>query len=373
MGSMNGFLAAAVALTSVTAWPAERHLSIHSKYDTYELTLAGGGGSIGGKTADLSTFVELIPLLANPLESECPTLKPPSDATVKENGQARYIYIKQGVVTDGKGCLSVAGEGLNYFPIHRDFLVGPKSDSITLKSPLKIFRQGVKLLELKKARNTWQSADPDLILNWDFIDRFENSLHTFDVRFRALPELGQDKPKMIMQSGEQTYEFYKVTNVIWAVKKPGGHWLEASDTWGFWYDFDKDVLEDRFAPLIHSYHDSESTKDQRLSILQKFEGTWSRNLRDLYHKIVLDKSESSEAKTIAFHRLKSKPSLETAGVMAQYLKEGDDEDYKRTASQILKIQNPKGPLYQPRGPAPERAKVVEFWSEWWAKAQQENP
>ncbi|MGZ3722363.1 MAG: hypothetical protein ACXVA9_05505 [Bdellovibrionales bacterium] len=361
-------LAAGVLSISVQASAEARKLSIQSKADQYELILNGNSGTVNGKAADLSTFKDLIPIITSPLTNDCPTLTGPAEVTVREGGQARYIYLKQGVVSDGKTCLIVGGEGLYYFPIHRDFLIGSKRETIDLKSPLKVFRQGVKLFELKKTGQSWTPSSSTLLLNWDFLERFESSLHAFDIRFRVLPGMGEGKTKMIVQSGDKNYEFYKLSNVMWAVKKPGTAWLEATDDFSFWYDFDNGVLEDRFSPDIKAYEDAKEKAD-RLSALQKLEGSWSPNLRDLYHKIVLDQGADQEVKAIALKRLRAKPSKETSAVMAKFMAESIDEDFRKTASQILKINFPKGPIYNPNSPPEERKKVVEFWTQWAAKNQ----
>ncbi len=358
-----------VLLSFLTHAQSARKLSIQSKYDQYELILNGNSGSVNGKAADLSTFRDLIPAITNPMINECSMPKGSPEVTVREGEKTRYIFIKQGVVSDGKNCLPVSGEGLLYFPIHRDFLIGTKHDSITLKSPLKLFRQGVKLFELKRsAPPSWNAVSASMLLNYDFLERFENSLRSFDVRFRVLPEMGQGKTKMIVQSGDQTYEFYKLTTVVWAVKRPGTHWLEASDDFSYWYDFDQGVLEDRFAAQIHAIEENK-VPGERLDLIQKLEGNWSPNLRDLYHHLVLEAAAGPEVKALAIKRLKGKPAKETALVMAKFLSQSDDEDLKKSASQILKINFSKGPLYNPDGTAEEKHKAVEFWTQWASKNQ----
>lgn len=358
-----GFLVHGLAAKAET-----RKLNIHSKADTYELVINGNSVTVSGKAADLGAFKNLLPVITDQLVNDCPPLKGSADVTVREGSQTRSIYIKQGIVSDGKHCLPVGGEGLFYFPIHRDFLIGAKRESITLKSPAKVFRNGVKIFELKKGPRGWDASESSLLINWDFIERFENNLRAFDIRFRVLPEIGQGKTKMILQSGDKTYEFYKLGEAEWAVKKPGTSWLEATDDFSFWYNFDDGVLEDRFAPQIKAY-EAAADKDAKLSELQKLDGSWSRNLRDLYHKILLDPTAAAEQKTIAMRRLRSKPSKETAGVMTRVLSESIDEDLRKLASQILKISDPKGPIYNPNSPAEERRKVVEYWAKWWTKNQ----
>jgi hypothetical protein len=343
-----------------------RKIHIKSAYDSFDITVTSRtSGSVDGKQTVLRSLQDLWPVLDNPLGNECPTLKGKPEAVVTENGKSRSLYVKQGIVTDGKYCMNVGGDGLFFFPLHRDFLIGKSRDSIRLNSPLKVFRQGVKVLDLRKENGMWVTDNKDLLLNWDFLDRFENSLRDFDVRLRVQADIVAGKPKMIVQSGGQTYEFYKVTKVMWATKKPGYAWLEASDDWSFWYDFDQSLIEDRFAPEIRLIENPSSTPEQRSEAMGKLEGAWSRNLRDLYHKMVQNPSETEDNKRLAMNRLKRKPSVETAGVMVTFLSEGRDEDLKRLAGQILKTQNPKGPLYKPSMSAADKAKTIDFWNNWW--------
>jgi hypothetical protein len=201
------------------------------------------------------------------------------------------------------------------------------------------------------------------------LERFENSLADFDVRLRVQTDIAKNKSKMIVQSGEQNYELYKVTGVMWAVKKPGTNWLVASDDWSFWYDFDQSMIEDRYAAEIRVVANAAAPPAERKQALDRLGDAWSRNLRDLYHKILQTPEEDPEFKRTALNRLKRKPSLETSGVMAEFLSTSTDEDLKRLAGQVLKLHYPKGPLYKPNLPPAEKAKVIEFWNNWWKQNQ----
>jgi hypothetical protein len=340
-----------------------RKFQIQSAFDTFELVLTNkNNGTVDGKPANLKPLDDLWPVLNNPIGNACPGKLGAPDITVKENGKARMIYVKSGMVSDGKSCLNVGGDGLLYFPVHREFFIGPKKDSIALKSPLKIFRQGVKLLEIKKDGKHWVTENPEALLNWDFLERVENSLKDFDVRLRVQLDIAKNKSKMIIQSGDQTYEFYKVTGVMWAVRKPGSNWLVASDDWSFWYDFDQQMIEDRFAPEIRTLSKAGVAQPERKQAMDRLGDGWSRNLRDLYHKILLDSNEDSEFKRTALNRLKRKPSEETSAVVAQFLSQSDNEDLKVLAGQVLRLHNPKGPAYKKNLPESEKAKVIEFWN-----------
>lgn len=356
-------------MTTISARAESRRLSVQSKFDQYELLLSGETATVGGKPVDMSYLQNLIPVLTDSLGDECPVLKGPPDIKIREAGHTRQVYLQQGVATDGQKCMTVDGEGLLYFPVHRDFLTGPKTDAIPLKSPLKILRDGVVIVELTKKNKGWVSTKTERLLNWDFIERLESSLASFTIRFRVLPAIAKDKARIVIQSAGQSYEFYKISNVLWAVKKPGMKWLEASPDWSFWYDFDDSLLDDRFSEQIRFLEDPAKDQPSRLAALQKLENFWSPNLRDLYHKLVLGRNEDTKIQAIALRRLKAKPSPETAGVMVQLLDQTQDGEVRRTATQILKTTNPKGPLFNPNASAHDREESLEYWRRWWSKSK----
>lgn len=363
---MKIILGIAILCVGLSAQAQSRKLSIKSGLDNFELIVnSRTKGSVNGKPTTLKAMEELWPVVDNPLGNECPKLKGNPDVTVTENGKARALYVKQGIVTDGKFCLNVGGEGLLFFPVHRDFFIGKSRDSIALESPLKIFRQGVKIADLRKLGDQWSNLNKEQLLNWDFIERFENSLRDFDIRLRVQPEIAQNKAKMIIQSGNQTYEFYKITKVLWAVKKPGSPWLEASDDWSFWYDLEPSLVEDRLANEIRLLESPTTPPEELRAIMDKLKDSWSPNLRDSYIKLALNPSFDPDLQRMVLERLKRKPSLETAGAMVEFLNQSTNEELKRIAGQILKTQNPKGPLYKPNLSASEKNKVFEYWNSWW--------
>lgn len=346
--------------------PAARRINIETAFDRFEIVINAGVTTVSGRAADVTSFRDLVPMLTNPIGNACPEFSGQPEVTVTENGQIKKIYISQGLITDGKSCLNVGGDGLLYFPLHRDFLIGPKRGQIVLRSPVKISVQNGKTLELKNNGMGWMSDDQETLLNWDFIERFENSLRAFDVRLRVQLGAAKDKHRMVLQSGDDTYEFYKITNLLWAVKRPGQNWLEASDDWGFWYELDNAILEDRFAGAIRTIEDTTKDRDTRYKTMKRIDAGWSRNLRDLYHKILNETPGDEDFQRLALQRLRTKPAQETAGVVVGLLNRTTNEDLKKIAGQILKSNNPKGPLYNPKASKKDKAKVIQFWNRWWA-------
>lgn len=306
--------------------PAARRINIETAFDRFEIVINAGVTTVSGRAADVTSFRDLVPMLTNPIGNACPEFSGQPEVTVTENGQIKKIYISQGLITDGKSCLNVGGDGLLYFPLHRDFLIGPKRGQIVLRSPVKISVQNGKTLELKNNGMGWMSDDQETLLNWDFIERFENSLRAFDVRLRVQLGAAKDKHRMVLQSGDDTYEFYKITNLLWAVKRPGQNWLEASDDWGFWYELDNAILEDRFAGAIRTIEDTTKDRDTRYKTMKRIDAGWSRNLRDLYHKILNETPGDEDFQRLALQRLRTKPAQETAGVVVGLLNRTTNED-----------------------------------------------
>lgn len=351
----------------------ETLFAFQTPYDNFELVLAGGKGTVDGKPANLTAFSEIQSILTNPMASLCNGAKGKPAMTVKridgDVTETRQVYPQMGYVTDGKNCLNVSGDGLHYLPVHRDFFIGAPNDEVTLKSPLIFSRGGKVFMTLKKKGKDWVSEAAEPLINWDFLERFENSLKDFKIRLRVQTSVGNDKPKFSLKSGGQTYEFYKMTNVLWAMKKPGAKWLEASDDWSFWYDMDEHIFADRYSEQIKVAGDLSRAKPERQAALDRLEVTWSRNLRDLYHHLLLTQNEEADLQAVALKRLKAKPSVETAGVIIKFLEGEHADELKREAGVILKLQNPKGPKYNPSAGDEEKARILEFWRTWWKKNQ----
>jgi hypothetical protein len=348
--------------------PGQKRYSFQSKYDKFDLVMNGSSGEVNGKSADLSSVKDLLPLFKTKLPDDCPAFKRAPDLTVREGENVRTVFVEEGLVSDGKACMTIAGEGLYYFPVHRDFLIGAKTDGVTMKAPFKIFLQGKKLLELKKQGATWINETPDLLVNWEFVDKLGDSLRQFDVRLRVQAGIGKDKQKVIFQNGNETLEFYKVTSVMWAMKKPGQGWLTASDDWSTWREFDPSLYEDRYAGDIRAVAAATDVAT-KMNVLNKIEGGWSRNLRDMFNKLAADESEDVSVRTLALKRLRSKPSVETAGAMVKIIESSTNDDLRDDAGVILKLNNPKGPKFKSSDSPEDRQKAIDFWRSWWRQKQ----
>jgi hypothetical protein len=89
----------------------------------------------------------------------------------------------------------------------------------------------------------------------------------------------------------------------------------------------------------------------------------------MYARILEEPLQDPRLSKIALDRLRSKPSAENAGAVVKFLENSSDPDLKKMATQILKIQNPKGRLFDPAQSPEQQRQVVEEWSRWWKKSQ----
>lgn len=356
----------ALLLFSAPLWAQTQTWVFQSPSDRFELLLRDSEGTVNKLPADLTHLKNLLPALTQPLKGECPKIKGSPDATVSHGGRALSVYVSEGLIQESTGCLKVSGDGIFYFPIHRDFLIGPDHESLDLKNQILVSRAGKKIFELKRGREGWINPNPESLLNWNFISRFENSLADFKVRARVHPALAKNKPKIMIQSKRQRFEFTKISPSTWALKKPGGIYLIISDDWSFWENFDREVLEDSYAAQIRKLKGQKLSADEKKQLLEQISATWSPNTRELYHHLLLSDGDP-EIQTLVLRRLRQRPSEESVAAIMSFLMKTRAEDLKREAVGILKIQNPRGPKYDPSTPADERRKVMDYWRDWWAK------
>ena len=344
-----------------------RKLQFQSAYDRFELVLNGDAGTVEGKPADLTGLRDLLPVLTGEVPNPCAETKGRPDLTVREGATEKTIYLKAGILRQGKNCVSIQGEGLYFAPLHRDYLIGTREDSITLGKDLVITRDGAAVFSLRREGKEWVSEDSTKMPNEDFFRRFVDTLAKFSVRQRASLLLGEGKKHVTVKTGGKTFDFYKITEVAWALKKPGACWLESSDDWSFWYDLDDHTVEDGYAEQIRTAGDTTRPVDERLGVLRRLETTWSNNLSNLYRRLALEPNADPRLTAVALKNLKRKPSRSTAAILVEVLESTQPEDLKRDAANLLRLQNAKGPKYVKETAPRERARVIEYWRTWLSK------
>lgn len=369
---MRTLLCALLLCASIPSWAQmPKRFQFRTKLDQFELLLNGNNSSIEGQAADLSTFRDLLPLLTKDLGEECPVLRGKADVTVTDldKNTSRSLFLLQAVVTDGQKCLFISGDGLLYFPLHRNWFLANKSDGLLFGQTLSLSRNGKRIATFTRKAKQWTQANPDFFPDWDFLSTFQESLTSFTVRMHGQLALAKGKPLVILQTGGKTYRLYQVTPSLWGLEKPGQPWLVFSKDWNAWFNLEPQQFEDHRATKIRSILDKTQTVEQRLEELGNLETGWSRSIRDMYARLLTNPSEDPRLAKIALERLRSKPSLENAGLVIAFLEHATDPELKKLATQILRIQNPKGPALDLSQSEEQQRKTIEEWSRWWKKSQ----
>lgn len=350
--------------------PAE--LSFTSKYDKFDLLRSGRGYSLAGKPAKLGTFEQFLNLFSSEIEGDCGSAGKP-DVTVKARFGERWVerrfHIKTRLVSDGKQCATVSGEGIHFIPLHRSWFDETATMTIALRSPLKITKGEEVLASFEKAGGEWRSGLTSEYPNWEFFSAFQDSLTDFVISHRVHPSATAGKPGFVLQTGGKKIEFFKLGATLWVAKIPVTPWLVGSARWTTWVDMEKSQWVDRFSPQLLFLSDKGKDLDSRRGALAALEGQWSPSIRDALKKIILDQDEAHDLKMEAVRIMKQKPTLETMGVFMKALRAEADVDLQYVLSQALRTRNPKGQLIPPDMEESKRQKAISEWREWWRSVQ----
>lgn len=350
------------AFDAVTFVTAQDHFTV--KKNAHQFT-------IDGQNVHSELLRLLDPLLTGEAMDDCPSLKgkPLVKAIVTAGAktETREFFVEQEIVRIGDKCLSATGDGLNFLPMHRSWLIGPFRESIQLKSPLRITGpDGNPIAELVIKDGEWQDTKPQTDLDFEFFDKWQQSLKDYRVQYRVLPTAAKGKPSVTVTSGGQKLVFYKLAPKLWAVQRGSQKWLDASGEWAFWYELDESVWHDRRANAIHQIEAAGVPVEQKQALMKQLDDNgWSRALEDFYQRRLQDNNEDLEVRLHALERLKNKPSWRNIRAEMQALENNPNDDLLKQLTIVLRIRNPKGIIYEPK--STDRAETVEGWSAWWKK------
>ncbi len=343
-------------------------LDFQSRFDQFQLKKAGKNYQLAGRAVDLGPFEQLLPLFDSSIEGDCPPLaKPDLTVTARIAGQSvqRRFFISQNIVSDGKYCGSVSGEGLFFAPLHRSWFDDNVKMTIAINSPLKLTRGEETLVSMEKTGGGWKSRDQDFYPNWEFFDAFAESLRDFTITHRLHRQAGKDKPGFVMFNGKRKYEFFKINETMWAAAIPGQGWLISSRRWTGWNEMEKSQWMDRNSDQLAILADPTKPLEERKAALGTLSGQWSPSIRQVLAKILVDREDSAELKGNAVAIMRMKPTMENMGTFVQALSQTEDSDLQFALSQALKIRNPKGPGLNVDLDESSRLKAIREWQQWW--------
>jgi hypothetical protein len=342
--------------------------------DQFTVKKSPHGFTVDGKAVQKDLLVLLQPLLTGAASDDCQKKLGKPNATVRivtaGKTETREFFVSHGLVSvkkpDGNAaqCFFATGDGMMYLPMHRSWLIGPFTESVLLKSPLKVTTNGKVIVDLVQKNGEWVDTQPRTSLDWDFFDKFQQSLKDYKVQYRVLKEAGQGKPWASLQLGSERYVFFKIGPKLWAIQRPGNNWLDASGDWSFWFDMDSGVWQDRRWSAIEKVETPGTTLEQKVATFPELDIGWSRTLEDFYHRRLLDPNEELKIRMHALDRMKSKPSWHNIAAEMEFIKSNPSDEMLRDATQALRARNPKGPVYVQGS---DRVPVLKEWNDWWEK------
>ncbi|MCB0412548.1 MAG: hypothetical protein KDD22_08490, partial [Bdellovibrionales bacterium] len=285
-------------------------INFQSKFARFTLEKSGSKYLLNGKSVNIGTFSEFLPILQRQLFDECgdfikqkPDLKvilrnKDKTGIAKDTLTVRSFYIDKATITDGKKCLEARGSGIYYVPLHPSWFDKDAKDSIRLHDMV-LKRNGKIIGSFKKDENDWVDAVDDQFINWDFFERFAKSLESFPIDLRMHESGKEGKPSFELITGGQTYNFYKVDRNLWAMQSPKLGWMLVSKSWAFWDDMDEAIWNDRFEDRLRLILDQTKDVKEREETLRGISANWNASIKHSLHKIILDPREEQIMKDLA--------------------------------------------------------------------------
>lgn len=369
-------------LTSSPSWASYDELVFGSSQDYFKLQSSGTGYQFDGKSVELGAFANFLPLFSKDLTDDCPQLPSKPTLTVKaKKGSStltRNFYMAEKIMSDGKQCLSVEGDGIYYLPLHRSWFKGARSSSLELGKNIEIVFPDGATFKAQKIQDEWRPESDghlaqDWYMNWIFFDRFAKSLAQHTVDFRLHPAIGKGRPQFQIKQGSRTFKFYQVGHNLWALHSPRHEWLVASHSWGFWQDMKKSMFMDRHSDNLKVLADPQAELSARRKALAEAAGTLSRASKYLIHRQLLDPGENTQLRLEMIQSLKRRPSLDNIGALIEALPEASEPELQEAITHALRVRRPDGPLITENSDQDERTNAIHDWQTWWKGLNHSKP
>ena len=365
------FLLMGMILWSLTA-SADRvdEWVFRSKYDNFTVQKKDGQHFIGSSAVDIKPLKDFMPFFTADIDGDCPDNLPGRPDVVitfkqgKKSAERRF-YLEAKQVRDGKKCADMDGDGIYRLPLHRSWFVGPNSAGITIGRTLKIEKEETVFVQFTKKGNKWLNDDSAFFTDWVFFNQFVAALEKFDISERLHPRAGNDKKQFHVTTNGKSYEFYKIGDNRWAVKRPEREWLNVSPSFVFLLDMSTDLWRDRHAVGLATVKDSTQPPDNRARAVHQMGTAWSQAIKLVFHKIMLDPEENPRVKEEVAYAMRKKPTTENFAILIRSLEKTEDIELLHKITKILRIRNRKGSVIQITSSEEEVQKIIREWKKWW--------
>lgn len=350
-------------------------LQIKSNYDRFTLQVSGGRYKLEGRSVEPGPLKDLLDVFSGEIIGDCGKLPRPDltiTAIMNGKGVERRFYVGQQIVSDGKSCVAVTGEGLYFLPLHHTWFE-KTSESINVAESLVLSdSNGNTLISILEKDGRWRSKDPAQFLNWEFLNRFLDSLKKYEIDSRIHLSAATGKSSFKLKIGRTRYEIYKINASLWAMKKPGAKWLIGSNHWTFWLDLERSQLMDRYNDQFTDILDAGKSTEERVQALRSIDGQWTPSISSMLGVVLSYKTAPKELVLEAVRQLRQKPSDESMGMLVKALDNHSDPEILSAVTQALRVRYPKGPHLAEDADDDEVSKARREWSAWWKTVQKSH-
>jgi hypothetical protein len=342
-----------------------------SKLDKFTVEVEDGSATYNGQEVNAEPFVLVKPLFDVQLEEPCDAGMGKPDLTITRKGETseekRQVYIEKQMISDGKNCAAVTGQGIYQLPLHHSWFEAKKEVSIAVGQSFSIWKDDKLVVEFEKTDRGWRNKDPQFFTNWVFFEKFLTVLKNFKIDFRVHPAAAKAFTHFELRQGGRKFSFVKVSEKTWAVQLPGSPWMAASGQFGLFEDMDQKIWISPYAKNLQILKDKTATVEMRIKMAQTLGDSWGPDAKYAFHDILLAKDEVPALKQAIANIMKSHPTEENFKVLIESLRITDDANYRYAATKVLRLRNPKVPSILEDDDDAEVAKKIKAWEDWGKK------
>ncbi len=362
-----------------------------SRYDHFSVNVTDGKVLFNGRVASSRPFIYVLPLFRSNLAEDCGPLPKYPDLTIIRQPDKnlaepfptkRFVYFARRLVSNGKYCVHVTGEGLYSLPLSRKWFTSQnESLSIYLGNRFSVIAHGKTIAAFNKTNDNnanelidgWQSQKPNFNVNWSYFSNFINSLKQFPVAFRIALAAGRKDTKFVVNTPHGQYIFEKVANDTWGVQYPHSPWFVASEQFGaFGSDMDASNWLSPYNSSLKIVENSRASVATRVTALNSLPEEALPALRPILSQILDRPNEPFELQTEIIARLREQPSLQNMFLLVHALDNSKNPTFLNAVTETLLVRNPHGPVIVAGDNPVTIQKKIEEWRRWQAQASRRD-
>ncbi len=361
--------------TSAEVW------NFKSKFDDFKIKKNAEQFVLGNQEVNPAVLADINALIEPTYGDLCPGELPPEpDATLKissEGANEDYsFYFEKNVVkktalsTDPAQkdkkiakCLTVTGDGLINFPVHRSWFLSLPNTKIAHEKELRFVRNKADMFAFVKKDGSWAQTQHLRFINWEYFNQILDVLDGFPIQKQYNLSVVKDRTSFSIVADGETYNFYLIQEKIWAVQLPKTNWLSMSKSFALFGELEDSRWLDHNSSELATLVSTDYPLAERKAALTSLKDSWNESIKYAFHYVLLNKSDLDDFKYAVVLKMKQKPTNENMKIFAEVLPLTKNNDLLLLISKTLRIKNPKGPLIQ-ENDDPELEQKIKTWQDW---------